>query len=337
MFSRSALVVGLALLAVGLSGCVEPFSADVDTPSPRPLVVDGSITSGPGPHSVTLSLAAAFERSFEGFSQRVSDAEVTIIDEDTGTQARLHETITGRYETEKGELDGVPGHAYRLEIILSDGREYRSVPQKMPEPVPLDSAFSTFDSSSGEQIKVFAVADDPEGTANYYRWAVRVTREYPIDSFSPPFSCWEVGTPFNQIPILEDRLIDGGRLEEKVFGIRPGLKASRLNQVDVRQLTITEEAYDFWSKVEQQVEDADDPFSAPPRPIRGNIVPVQDSVERALGYFEVAGASPQSKLCFRQADFEDAPPATPPSDGCPPADAIFESPSHWICTSSRNS
>lgn len=336
--------IGVVLLLVGgACGCVEPFNADVEAPSPRPLVVDGRITSGPGPHTVTLSLAAAFEQSLEGAIDRVGGARVSIVDLDTGRQVPLRETQTGTYETEKRALVGTPGHSYRLEITLADGRRYRSVPAPMPEPVPLDSVFVGFDDTPVPRIKVFATAKDPKTASNFYRWRVRTTREFPIESLNPPFWCWgrETRAP-SQVPILDDRLIDGRRIAKQlVFSIQPGFKASRLNQVDVRQLTITKDAHGFWSKVEEQVEEADDPFSAPPRPIQGNIIPVQDSIDRALGYFEVAGASQRSTVCFRQSKIEGTPPATPPTSGCPPVNspsgsATFDRPAHWICSTNQN-
>lgn len=332
--------ISLLFFSLFLFGCVEPFSADLDRPSPAPLVVDGSITTGSGPHSVVLSEAAAFEQSQEGISRRIEGAKVVVADHDADTRVTLEETEVGRYETEKGELPGVPGHVYHLEVTLSDGRKYESVPKQMPEPVPLDSIFATYEASPNGRIKVSATADDPEDTSNRYRWSVRNIREYPINSLEPPFYCWEP-VPTSQITVLDDRLIDGGRIEQAVYSVPPGPGASRLNQVNVRQLTLTKEAYDFWSKVAEQVEDADDPFSSPPRPIRGNIEPVQDSIDRALGYFEVVGASEVSTTCFRQSDFEEAPPGSRPSGACTPAsvpsrDALFERPSDWICSTNQN-
>lgn len=329
------IVIVAAVFFMGV-GCVDEFVADVDAPSPRPLVVDGGITSGPGPHSVTLSLAAAFEQSLEGATDRVEGADVAIVDRDTETRVQLQETTRGRYETEEGELTGVPGHEYRLEITLPDGRMYRSQPERMPEPVSLDSTSAVYDASPAQRIKVLAAFDDPEDEKNYYRWSVRVTRQYPIKSNTPPFVCWaRVGAADNQFPLLDDRLVSGAAISNQVvYAVPPGPSASRMNQVDVRQLAITEEAYDFWSRVEEQVEDTDDPFSAPPGPIRGNVVAVQDTVERALGYFEVAGASRRTTTCFRQSDFEDAPVPSPPEGRCP-GGGVAEEPDYWACSPAR--
>lgn len=326
----------LVLLVIGLGGCVENFVADVDAPSPPPLVVDGRVLSGPGPHTVTLSTAAAFEQSVEGIAERIDDARVLIVNDSTNTETQLRQTGPGEYQTEEGELVGTPGHTYHLEVTLPDGRQYRSVPAQMPEPVPLDSVFAEFTSSPTPRISVFATADDPKGTTNYYRWSVRNVRRLIRESLTPPFRCWKRKSP-SQIPILEDRLLDSGRIQQRVFSIPTGRKTSTPNQVDVQQLTITEEAHDFWLKVEEQVEDFDDPFSAPPNPIRGNIVPVQDSLKRALGYFEVAGASRESTVCFRQQSFEDAPRASRRPPRCPNPElgvpgVVFDPPSNWVCT-----
>jgi hypothetical protein len=325
------------LLAASLLGCVEEFSANVDPPSPRPLVVDGGVTSGPGPHRVRLSLAAAFEQSLEGNIQRIEGAEVAIVDDSTGRRVELSPAeISGKYRTEEGEFTGVPGHAYHLEVTLPDGRRYRSVPQRMPEPVPMDSVFATFDPSPQPRIRVKAAARDPEGTEQYYRWGNEVLHEYGWSRPSPPFYCWEEGRlGSSQVSILSDRLIDGGRIQQQVvYSIPPSLRASYPSQVDVRQFTITEEAFRFWSKVREQVEEAGNPFSAPPAPIRGNVVSVQDSTDRALGYFQVAGVSQKQTECFKQKDFEDAPAPFPLDNPACPIDrgATFERPEEWVCS-----
>lgn len=335
---RTALSLGTVLwVVIGITGCIDPFSANVKPPSPRPLVVEGHVTSGKGPHTVTLSLAAAFEQSLEGSTERVDEAQVVIVDDSANKEVLLHETSAGTYKTKVGDLNGIPGHAYHLEVTLSDGRQYRSHPERMPPPVPLDSLTLGYDASA-KQIKVFANAHDPSDTSNFYRWSVRITRQIVNpEALSPPFYCWKNVSP-SRISVLSDRLIDGGRIvDEPVFSIEPGLSATYLNQVDVQQRTITEQAHDFWTKVEEQVENTGDPFSAPPAPIRGNVVRIEDSSEAALGYFEVAGASSRATACVQQSDVSAAPtPTDLPTNGCPVRGVTFDAPSFWTCSSSRN-
>jgi len=315
----------LLCVAVGTSGCVEPFSADVDPPSPRPLVIDGGITTGPGPHSVTLFLAAAFEQSLEGDLDRISGAEVIMVNDSTGSRTLLQKgDLIGNYRTQEGEIVGRPGHAYHVEITLPDGREYRSIPERMPEPVPIDTLSTEWDSNT-ERIKVIASASDPADTSNFYRWSTRVTRELVA-------RCWQ-NVSTSSIFARSDRLVEGNLFAEEVFSIEPGTDASFLHQVDVQQRAITQEAHAFWSKVQTQIENAGDPFSPPPAPIRGNVVRAQDSTNFALGYFEVAGTAQRQTVCFAQADVEGAP--TPPpaqEDVCRRRNVSETPPSYWTCS-----
>jgi len=328
----------LLLLSAGTFGCIDAFETDVDAPAPRPLVVDGRVTSGPGPHEVTLTLASAFEQSIEGQTQQVDSARVSIIDETRGTRVRLDQTGPGVYTTDRGELVGTPKHTYRLEIALPDGRRYRSRPETMPEPVPLDSLYTDYVPTPVPKVKVYATADDPN-RKNYYRWSTRVTREYPISSTTPPFYCWETSIrPPSQVPILDDQFIEGNRIDRKVvYALPPGPKLARMNQVDVRQYTLTRAAYDFWSKVREQVEGAGDPFSAAPTPIRGNVISVQDSSDRALGYFSAVGTSRQRTQCLRQGRNDDTPRPPDIDPSCLPERGVtFDRPPYWTCTPSEN-
>jgi hypothetical protein len=200
----------------------------------------------------------------------------------------------------------------------------------MPDPVPLDSLSTSWDPVT-EQIRVRASSGDPADTSHYYRWTTRITREV-FEPGVPPTTCWQSVSP-SGISVRSDRLVQGNRITEEVFSIESGVDATFLHQVGVQQRVITQKAYEFWSTVETQVENAGDPFSPPPAPIRGNVVRVQDSTNFALGYFEVAGASHRQTTCFRQSGVEGAPRTPrPPSESCERRNTVSSPPSYWQCS-----
>jgi hypothetical protein len=337
---RVILVVGL-VLAVATTGCIDPLSLGVEAPRPKPLVVDGVVTNGPGPHTVRLSRAAAFEQSLEGQTRSVTDATVVVVDETASDSVRLEEGArSGTYRSPEGALVGTPGHAYRLHVTLDDGTRYRSTAQTMPPPVPIDSLFAEFDPTPSPGFAVQVNANEPEGAPGFYRWSTRGTFEAPVlpAPLDPPFFCWADDGPGASVPVLNDRLIDGGRIVgERVRVVKATGKTSLAYQVDVRQRTLTRAAFDFWSAIETQVEQTGSTFDPPPSPVPGNITNVSTPDAPALGFFRAVGETRET-LCVRARDFPEAPfrRLDPSRNPCVGTEISFERPAFWQCSPRRN-
>ncbi len=58
----------------------------------------------------------------------------------------------------------------------------------------------------------------------------------------------------------------------------------------VRQLSISKDAYDYWRKVRELLNNTGSVFDSPPAPIQGNLYNVNNPDEVVLGYFEVGKA-----------------------------------------------
>jgi hypothetical protein len=93
------------------------------------IVIEGTITNQPGPHTVKISKTASIYQ--ESSFPKVSGAKVIIYD-DSGNIETLSEKEAGVYQTSL--LQGVPGRNYTLSVI-AEGKEYLAT-SKMP--VPLD-------------------------------------------------------------------------------------------------------------------------------------------------------------------------------------------------------
>lgn len=332
---------GLIALLLATTGCIDALTPDVDAPRPAPLVVDGSLTDGPGPHEVRITRAAAFEQSGEGAIRGVPGAVVTITDETTGRRVRLAETSpTGTYRTAVGELAGTPGHAYRLQVTLSDGTVIRSETETMPPPVPIDSARAVFVSEPSPGFEVRVSSPEPAGAPSYYRWSVRSTFEAPIlpAPMLPPFFCWADDGIGQEVAVRSDRLIDGERIvDERVRFVEAESKTSLAYQVDVTQRTLTQSAFAFWTQIEEQVEDIGDPFAPPPSPVRGNLRNETNPEARVLGYFSAAGAT-QATVCISARTDPEAPvfPFRDSDNPCAREAVSFQVPSYWTCSTRQN-
>lgn len=331
----------LLCFIVATTGCIEVFSPEVSAPSSPPLVVEGTVVNGTGPHEVRLTRAAAFEQSLDGLVRGVSDASVTITDTTIGRTVLLRETErSGMYRTEADELSGTPGSTYRLDIVLIDGTHYRSTPQTMPPPVPIDSVTVAFDTSPTPGFSIGVEAPEPAGEPNFYRWSVRATYEAAIfpEPRTPPFFCWADDSSSNMVPLREDLLIDGKRIvQEPVHFVPLTQKTSLGYQVDVRQQTLTTDAFAFWEAIKEQIENTGDTFAPPPSPIRSNIRNLTDPSFAALGFFTAVGQT-EATVCVNPRDFPEAPfPGTGREDDtCNGPRVSFQRPPYWVCSSATN-
>ena len=64
--------------------------------------------------------------------------------------------------------------------------------------------------------------------------------------------------------------------------------------IEVQQMSLSEEAYDFWSLVEKQQKGSSDIFQPNAIKIRGNIKGVTNPDEEVLGFFGVSGVATKS-------------------------------------------
>lgn len=325
------------LIGALVSGCIDAVNLGLDAPDPRPVVVDGSILSGPGPHAVTLSRAAAFEQSLEGADVRIRKARVFIRNLSTGEETRLSESVAGRYETEPGALIGRPGERYRLDVRLNNGAHYRSIPEVMPGAVPLDSLYTQYDPSR-DVFTVRADYSDPAGEPRRYRWDTEALYQYVLPGLAPSY-CWIDDGVGSDLPLTDDRLTDGQDVQGmRIRSIPNGRKTILAYQVNVRQLTLTPEAYEFWKIIETQVENIGDPFTPPPTPVPTNIRAMQKTGAKPRGYFAAVGASSQHTVCVRTGDDPRAPRFQVPETDlrCNGPTATSRPPDFWTCTVTVN-
>lgn len=172
--------------AVTLFSCQKVVQLNLNTEPPQ-LVIQGEVTDGAGPYTVTINRSVGFY-SDNNFPP-VDGATVKISD-NTGLTDTLTETTPGNYQTHL--LQGVIGNTYTLSVTVAD-TTYTAV-STMPAKVPLDSI--TFDNTGGRRNKqIIPQADyqDPAGVKNYYRFVLYIN-----------------GTPFTRnIYAFSDRLTDG--------------------------------------------------------------------------------------------------------------------------------
>ncbi len=167
------------------------------------LVVEGFITTQPGPHIIKLSRSARFGSSFglNGILEEVENAKVSIRDQNGKVTLlteefrefiipvpvpMLYVTSIGDYATPTG-FRAVVGNSYTLQIITKEGKTYQSTPELVTKVPEIDSlilkykelpSLDPIEFSSGNNVagdfvsgvEVFSQWQDPGEDENYYRW-----------------------------------------------------------------------------------------------------------------------------------------------------------------------
>ncbi|MEQ9424672.1 MAG: DUF4249 family protein [Cyclobacteriaceae bacterium] len=135
------------LLSLGIiSGCIEPFSAEFSEGAKR-LVIEGEITTKPGPYTVKLNQTESLTSFFADTSHfPVRNASVTISD-DKGNEEKLFEFRPGVYKTalDGSGIRGTVGHSYILTVITEDDNIFRSAEELITEVPEIDNVDYKFD------------------------------------------------------------------------------------------------------------------------------------------------------------------------------------------------
>lgn len=300
--------LALVATAVMISGCEERYWPEFDGKYENLLVVDGMITNEPGPYIVKISLATSVEYPVY---HPVSGYKVTIMD-DRGYQEVLSETEPGTYRSDSSGLKGQVGFRYRLQVESPEGDTYLSEFEELKVPVGVDSVFVNAEYREHEDYdyaiqgyQFYVNTRLAEKDSNYYLYDLERTYEYHSDFpiyfwydgklhvFPDADSlnvCWKTDKIFEIFtgttsglsePVLTSFPLHFVYFNNREFSVRYSLL--------IRQLTISERAYEFWNSVREQNFTGDDIYMKMPYQVRGNMSNLFDPDEPVLGYFMVAG------------------------------------------------
>lgn len=305
-YSFSTVVILSLALAIG---CIEEI--DVFTGSAEGLVVDGNITNEQGPQRVRLSTSRQYNTVPDYFE--VEGATVAVTD-DQGNVETFSYAKDGYYESSDGFF-GQPGRSYQLKVKLRDGRQYESSFESMPSPPVVDSMYYKVD---GTLLDFYADFSDNSEEENFYRWRYsgtyevvapiamemsRTNQQMPksddcIDWFGkPPFAkdvarCWVKEFDNAYLKVDSDLLFNGRSLKEyEMFSMEMDRRLDRGYLVEIEQHSLTSNAYKYWTKLRDQMNNNGTIFETNNYQIRGNIVSTTDVDEVVLGYFNVSSVA----------------------------------------------
>lgn len=336
--------------------CIEPYSVELED-GPQLLTVDGMITTAPGPHVIQLTRSATYGSVFEGLVRPVTGATV-IVRDDQGEVSFLEEDFEnrGQYLTSTS-FQAKVGRSYTLQIQTSDGKVYTSLPERVasvPQINTLDynvlriAEEGEINERSGAQL--ILELDDPSDQNNFYLWrtgeSTFILKTRP-DLFTPrpsdtnpsrdpqPKDCCDTCFQFENLGnqgifISNDDTFNG--LTTTVVGgfvEDDGLRFIDTYRVELKQMSISAEAYRFLRLVKQQTEISGSVFDPPPANIRSNIVSLDDPDEVVLGYF-LAGAEVSKEIYIEGSEMEFRQPVSIVPDDCRELpNTQLEAPEDW--------
>ena len=300
---------GFVLLTF-VTSCIDPLEVNIYREL-NVLIVEGAITTRPGPHFISLRRSAKYGTIFEGFVQPINNAEVIIRDSE-GNNVYLEENVTsdgyktGVYATPadfRAEVD----KTYTLLINTPYGIDYSSIPQRVVPAAPIDTLLPVYTrrlvalDTYITGLNVYAVFKDNPDEHNFYLWRNHGTYKtvtYPENYRgrggipAPKDCCKECWVDEVTMGLLSDNNVNGNTVTDLVAFIEDdGVRFTDKYLIRVEQHTLTREAFLFFNLLKEQMSIDGDIFDPPPATLRGNIININKPEEPVIGFFRVSDVS----------------------------------------------
>lgn len=312
-----------------MMGCVDPVEPEFRFMEGL-IYVDALAATEPQNSYVTIS------RTVQEFglndTRPVLDAQVYFINADSGERIAL--TVNGDSYLPPASFRLNVGETWELEVLMADGTQYRSLPERVPPEVPQESMEVIYDPElqyseafdafvPGHEIRV-TFTDTPNQENQYY-WRFKsfekliychecynqtILREE--ECIRPEFgssllkeyytyacegNCWRVR--YNEsIEIFSDEFVDGKRVSQLPVGA--ALLYTNDNMlIELQQFSISSNAYRYFKTLKDIIDDTGG-FNAPlPAALVGNLFNVNNAEEFVLGRFTAASTSINSTFIER--------------------------------------
>ena len=300
--------IWIALMLIWMS-CVDKVNLSLPTSS-LPLIIDGLVTDQPGPYTVKISRAFSVDGSYHQIAG-VALARVEISD-NSGARDVLKETFPGTYVTDS--LQGVIGRTYRLRVTTAGGLRFESAAEYMHPAGTVDSIYFQFKEGANkdtqvaeEGFNIYINSTFAPGSNHNVRWKFNGTYKVTTNPAlvlvgEPPApiacsegclccTCWV--SVSETAPILANSTFLGSNVVTRVLvGYIPinQLTFNQRYRVEIVQMEVSQEVFDFFTAVKGQVDHAASLFQPPFFKLKGNVKAVNNE-EPVLGIFSAAATS----------------------------------------------
>lgn len=284
---------GSIWLLLLLTGCLDPANVQLRQETQK-LVVEGLLTNEANPF-LRLSQTTQFGTANTIEPLKGAYVEVRPSNGEAVVFRPVPEEV-GLYRTDNKAFIGRIGTAYSLYLKLPDGREYRSEPQQLPAPVPIDNLSATFVEGRDFGFQTYVDLKDPANAENYYRWTargyhLRKSKGVPVGFGNAVCCdrCWVLNED-KAVNVLSDALVNGSSVKQRPVFFSPFYVLGK-HLIEVQQYTISRQAYQYWNRYREQQQRTGSIFDPLPAPLLGNVVNVNEAQDIALGFFEVSAVS----------------------------------------------
>ena len=337
----------LVLFSFNLVSCIDPVEPEFEFQE-NLVFIEGFVATSTGASFVNLNESVLSGSGY--LNVFIDGAEVNFINTNTNEIIRLIEEEE-TYVPPANFMASV-GDSWQLEVTLSDGRQYQSLPEIISQPVAISSLSATynpnllFKESSNEFVPGHSVSvtfDDPIDKENYYYWRFRsyeklitcwlcndgIFRNGACEDHDPPFGeghyhtyacetdCWKIRYNEN-IKLFTDRFSNGNTINE--LPIADVLLYSKRDiLVEVQQYSLSLSGYNYYKKLKDVVENNSGFNAPPPAALIGNMFNPNDSEEFVLGRFTAASTVTSSifidqRTSISERQLEARPPVLMPED-----------------------
>jgi len=301
------------LCVVLLSGCISEYIPTGLDSVRGILVVDGAITDGESVFALRRSVAMT--DTLTG-AETVDNATV-FVETNDGERIPAEFRGSGIYAAQTGVLD--VAKEYRLRMTV-DGEDYVSGFLSPLITPPIDS-ISFNKERLGDPVIVSVSTHDPDDISPYYRWTYRETWEvqaqlyanarwgpdgsiiwHSLSSSENTYYCWGRDSSKMIFLATADKMRENVISQQTLVEIPCSHdKLSILYHIEVTQMHIRTEAYEYFSDMQQSVERTGDLFSPVlTTAIRGNIRCENDPERQIIGYIEVATATQMDRYFWEK-------------------------------------
>lgn len=304
-----------------LIACIDEISIPLSNDSV--LVIEGLITDEPKAHKVQLSYSHSFNENpvFNLTDPIVLGATVEISD-NIGNNVLLIEGGNGSYFTPP-DFAGITGRFYSLKVTLKNGKVYTSSPERL---LPIGSIIndvcfentlrkvSTGESVSEHREVTFSVDfTDFSESEDYYRWGYEAVYEVeaPLADNPPECdprcdpcpepmkTCWATSYDNEFLKVNSDRVFNGKAVENyEIYSTPADRKFNLIYAFNVELYSLTKSAFDYWSALDNQLNNNGTIFETPNHQIRGNIIDQNNPDQLVLGYFGASAKTTARSIVY---------------------------------------
>ena len=294
-----------------LFSCIKPFHPQIDSNAENRYVVSGCVTDKEGWQEVEVSITSPVE---DPHYIPVSGCQIVILD-NTGNTFSLDEFMPGKYRAWMEQKYLAYHNSYQVRIVTPDGESLVSGFDTMSQGPDLDSVYYTIekkltpDPDVTLKVMQFYVDLDAKGDfSRFYKWEVVETWEYearhPVEYYydgthhtvyPPDYTnkvCWSYGLIKKVFTVSTKNLSSNTYYRfplHFIDGSTPRLGI--LYSILVRQLALSENAYNYWEKLRINSNENVGLYERQPLAIRGNIINTTSTEKSVLGYFYTASVS----------------------------------------------